>query len=444
MALSVSIEEIIESSNDPLLQIPHSWNRTLLKDIAEVLNGYAFKSSKFNKSKGIPLLRIRDINKNTTETLFEGEFDPKYIVERGDLVVGMDGDFNCSRWNGPRALLNQRVCKISIISTNYDIRFLALVLPGYLKAINNYTSSITVKHLSSKTIENIPLPYPTLEKQRKIAALIEELFTQLDAGVASLKRVKEALKRYKASVLKAAVEGRLVSQDPSDEPAEELLRLISKKPQEKGELAGLPDGWVCVKISDVSNIITKGSSPKWQGFDYQDSGITFIRSQNVDWGKLNLDSLVYLSQEFNQKESRSIIHLDDVLLNIVGASIGRAAKATSHIAGGNLNQAVAIIRLRKNIISSDFLVNLLISPDMQHNINLEKVDVARANVSLSDIRDMSISLPPINEQYRIVAEVARRLSASTEIEAAVEKGLKRAKRLRQSILKKAFEGRLLS
>src|SRR5207245_349108 len=133
---------------------------------------------------------------------------PAYFVKPGELVVGMDGDFNSARWRGEPALLNQRVCKITVDASRYSPRFLEYVLPAYLAAINAHTHSVTVKHLSSRTVGDIPVPFPPLDEQQRIVAEIEKQFTRLHAGVESLKRVQTALKRYRAIVLKAACEGR--------------------------------------------------------------------------------------------------------------------------------------------------------------------------------------------------------------------------------------------
>lgn len=111
----------------------------------------------------MPLLRIRDVGRSQTEASYLGEFDPAYLVEPGSLVVGMDGDFRVARWTGPPALLNQRVCKTSVRDESlYDTGFLFYALPGYVDVINARTSSVTVKHLSSRTVLDIPLPLPPL------------------------------------------------------------------------------------------------------------------------------------------------------------------------------------------------------------------------------------------------------------------------------------------
>ena len=169
-----------------------------------------------------------------------------------------------------------------------------------------------------------------------------------------------------------------------------------------------------------------------------------MRSQNVGWGALDLSNIVYLPEAFNVKEKKSILKEGDVLLNLVGASIGRVAIASDELQGGNMNQAVALIRLVKDGLDNRFLMNYLISPDAQSIIHGKKVDVARANLSLTDVSEFAVPLPPRLEQQAIVFEVERHLSVVDEVEKIITEELKRADRLRQSILKKAFSGGLVS
>ena len=197
-----------------------------------------------------------------------------------------------------------------------------------------------------------PFPVAPYEEQKRIVAEIEKQFSRLDEAVASLKRTKSNLKRYKAAVLKAAVEGKLV-------PIKDRQT---------------------TKIGDVAELVTKGSSPNWQGFNYTEKGAVFVRSQNVGWGELDLSDVAHLPPAFNEKERKSVLKRDDVLLNIVGASIGRAALATPDIEGGNVNQAVAVIRLNQERMLPKYLMLNLLSPGTQAVIHAEKVDVARANV----------------------------------------------------------------
>lgn len=234
--------------------------------------------------------------------------------------------------------------------------------------------------------------------------------------MAALKRVRVGLKRHKASVLKAAAEGKLVTSE-----------------QKK---------WKTTTVGEVSEVVTKGSSPNWQGFEYSSEGVVFVRSQNVSWGHLDLSDVAHLPLAFNKKEKKSVLRTGDVLLNIVGASIGRAAVATKSIEGGNINQAVAVIRPLRDRLLPQFLMCYFLSEKVQKLIHAQKVDVARANYSLDQIRKLPLHLPPLDDQHRIVEEIESRLSVAEEIEEAIDVNLKRAERLRQAILKKAFSGTL--
>ncbi len=184
MSFTASIDDVIAESQNKLLGAHPSWNRVRLKEVATILNGCPFESVRFSKTEGTPLLRIRDIVPGRTETFYKGDFDPTFLVQPGEIVIGMDGDFNCAPWAGVPALLNQRVCKINPDESRCSKQFLRYVLPGYLAAINAQTPSVTVKHLSSRTVADIPLPLPPPDEQHRIVVEIEKQFTRLEAGVA--------------------------------------------------------------------------------------------------------------------------------------------------------------------------------------------------------------------------------------------------------------------
>ena len=205
---------------------------------------------------------------------------------------------------------------------------------------------------------------------------------------------------------------------------------------------GLPKGWAEATIEDLASLITKGSSPGWQGFEYQDTGIVFLRSQNVRWGSLDLAELVFLPQEFNVSHPTGVIREGDVLLNLVGASIGRVAIATRDIDGANLNQAVAIIRLVSGGMENKLLLYLLLSPQIQTHISVTKADVARANFNLDDVRPTRVPVAPKQEQHRIVTKIDELFSDLDAGVAALERAKAKLKRYRAAVLKAAVEGKL--
>jgi type I restriction enzyme S subunit len=157
--------------------------------------------------------------------------------------------------------------------------------------------------------------------------------------------------------------------------------------------------------AELSTLITKGESPNWQGFTYHEAGIRFITSENILDREIDLDPAKFISQEFHQKLSRSQICAGDVLVNIVGASIGRAAVVPDEIGEANTNQAVAVIRPRRELIEPKFMLEWFLSPFGQRIVAGQQVNTARANISLSDLRGMHIPCPGKAEQERLLGIV---------------------------------------
>ena len=146
----------------------------LLGDHAEILSGFAFKSENFNTDgQGIPLVRIRDVVAGETSTFYNGAFEERFVVQPGDTLIGMDGDFNRALWKSAPALLNQRVCKITARG-DLDQRYLYHLLPGLLQVISDRTPFVTVKHLSAKDLKETEIPLPPLVEQKRIAAILDQ------------------------------------------------------------------------------------------------------------------------------------------------------------------------------------------------------------------------------------------------------------------------------
>jgi type I restriction enzyme S subunit len=221
MAFTARIGDLIEADETGLLAKHASWARVNLGEVVSILSGAPFDASLFSNAKGHPLVRIRDVREGSTTTGYAGNFDEAFRVDTGDLLVGMDGDFHCAIWRSGAALLNQRVCKLTADERFVDRRFLAFALPGYLSTINANTPSITVKHLSSRTIAEIELALPPRDEQSRIVAKLDELFSDLDAGVAELRAAQKKLAIYRQSLLKAAVDGALTAEWRARNPARE-------------------------------------------------------------------------------------------------------------------------------------------------------------------------------------------------------------------------------
>jgi type I restriction enzyme, S subunit len=403
--------------------LPSNWVYASLDEISEIIMGQSPPGETYNiEGIGYPLINGPvEFGPTPFSKTIKSKFttDPKKWCNENDLILCVRGS-TTGRMNiaGFDSSIGRGVAAIrSKINQNY-LNYFIHSTEGF---IFNLGTGSTFPNVTIKNLEELIIPIPPLSEQHRIVTKIEELLTQLDAGVASLKKVQAQLKRYRHAVLKAAFEGRLTHGWREEHCERDWQELI------------LPN--CCEKI-------TKGESPKWQGFDYIDKGIPFIRSENVLWGKIDIKNPVKIPLEFHNKLKRSQVNSDDVLFNLVGASIGRCGIVPKQIDSANINQAVALIRCNQKIIPK-YLMYLLLSPQIQTYIHSKKVETARANVSLEDLRGLSIKLPSYSEQVKIITEIERHFSQIDHLESTITTSLLQAESLRQSILKHAFEGKLV-
>ena len=234
-------------------------------------------------------------------------------------------------------------------------------------------------------------------------------------------------KDLKNALLQEAVQGKLVPQIASEGNARDLLEEIkrsrhselvsesknkAKKEKPLPEITeedipfDIPENWCWCRLGELAEIITKGSSPSWQGINYVDKGILFVTSENVGDEELLLSKRKFLEQKFNEIQPRSILQKGDILTNIVGASIGRTAIFDLDIKNANINQAVALIRLKNKQLNS-YIVKVLNSKTIIDQMTDNTVNTARANISLTTVENFKIPLPPLAEQKRIVAAIEK-------------------------------------
>ncbi len=274
---------------------------------------------------------------------------------------------------------------------------------------------------------------PTAEQERIVVA-IEEAFSKLDAGEAGLRAVRQLLKRMRDAVLTAAVTGRLVPQDTTDTPAAKLLADLGLQPIESDDR--LPDGWVRSRMGAVARW-SSGGTPK--------AGTTRYYGGEVPWAVIGdlTEGLVWdtrstLTAAGLAESSAKVVPAGTVLLAMYGASIGRVGIAARPMA---TNQAIACAQPRAEALDAAFLFWYLRS--QRTGFVEQGKGAAQPNISQTILKDWPIALPPLDEQHHIVAEVEWQLSFVEACERAVEAGLARSAALRRSVLKAAFEGRLV-
>lgn len=315
--------------------------------------------------------------------------------------------------------------------------------------------SIGTPDLGLKEINEFTVPLPPFPEQHRIVTKIEELFTQLDAGVASLKKAQEQLKRYRQAVLKAAFEGRLTQEWREEhkgeiEPAKVLLEKFKadlKKrtngkvkfplPLDNDESQQLPNLWIWTKIGEFVEIV-RGASPRPAGSPRYFGG-------NIPWitvGELTKDETIYLTKvsSFVTEEGREnsrLIKANTLLLTNSGATLG-VPKIT--LIDGCINDgSVALLGLDE--IPKLYLYFFLKSQTKR----LRQINqgAAQPNLNTDIVRNIVVPFPPLEEQKEVINEIERQFSQIDHLENIIETSLRQSESLRQSILKRAFEGKLV-
>ena len=226
-----------------LRHVPERWGTIHIGSSVQIVNGYPFDSGLFDAVIGHPLVRIRDLMRTDTEVKFNGAEVAEAVIDTGDLLVGMDGDFNAARWRGGRALLNQRMCCLrprKQITTEY----LSLVIPKALKFINDLTLSTTVKHLSSVDVKRLRFPVPGNAEQLEIVKWVATESAPLEAAIQRANDEIKLIREYRDRLIADVVTGRVDVRDwvpsPDDGVAEEDLGLLAG--DEEIEPDGVEDG----------------------------------------------------------------------------------------------------------------------------------------------------------------------------------------------------------
>ena len=387
---------------------------------------YGYTTSAIEKLIGPKFLRITDIQDSNVDWVrvpyCECDEDTRknYLLKSGDIVVARIGATTGKAYlihDCPEAIFASYLIRIQ---TKPDLlpEFLKFYCESdsYWRQINQQKAGRLKGGVNIPVLQNMVLPLPSLSEQGAIARAL-----RLVQGAKEVRQREVTLEHER----KAALMQHLFTHGTHGEPVKQT------------EIGEIPESWQLVKVGQRAGLITKGSSPNWQGFEYCDEGIVFVRSQNVGLGRLELTDIAYLPEEFNRKEKKSIIRRDDLLINIVGASIGRAAVATKFVEGGNLNQAVAIVRLKQGC-KSNFVMNFLLVEAGQSQIHKKKKDIARANLSLQDIANLLIPLPPLSEQD----EISDVLSACDTKIAALEQEKALLDELFRALLEELMTGRL--
>ena len=346
-----------------------------LGNLVEILSGFPFESDHFGDEGDLPIVRIRDVVPGKSSTYYTGDYDSKYILIDGDVLIGMDGDFNRARWRGGKALLNQRVCKISALPNKLDEGYLYHFLPAALKSIWDDTPFVTVKHLSVKDIRAIDIPLPPIVEQRRIADILD-----------------------RADALRAKRRAALARLD-------ELTQAIFV--ETFGDPISNPKGWPtknfgALLIDGPQNGLYKHSS------DYG-SGTPILRIDAFYDGKVTDISLLKRVRVSEVEKQIYGLREADVVINRVNsieylgkcALIPRLAEQIvfeSNMMRMKVDESVFVPRFAVQFLQTDFVRNQIAC--------CAKRAVNQASINQKDVCGFTMIIPPVVIQQRFVAEVS--------------------------------------
>ncbi|TNC81833.1 MAG: restriction endonuclease [Oleiphilus sp.] len=479
--------------------VPSSWESCEFGDIAKIRNGYAFKSKDFKKGKelptDIPLVKQSQLvgsKIDLSEAVYLAkefaEDNPSYLLKKGDILIGMSGSIGklCYYEHDFMSLQNQRTGKIEIFAENYlHSKYLGLYLSNIENELVKKAKGMGVQNISAKDIEALAFPLPPFNEQKRIVAKIEELFSELDNGIAALKTAREQLKVYRQAVLKHAFEGKLTAQwreDNADklESPEQLLTRIQqerearyqqqmedwkaavkeweangkegkkpgkpKKLEPQGDPDGnyklkleLPDIWSPCCIGQAYSVYV-GATPSRKEATYWNGDIFWVSSGEVSFCEIT-DTAEKITESGYENTSTEIHPPGTVLLAMIGEGKTRGQAAITHVPAAH-NQNTAAIRVSEAKLSPEYLYHFL---QYQYE-QTRRVGSGNNQKALNKARVSSIEFPLCSnaEQLEVVARLSEKLSVVESIEREIDDSLARSETLRQSILKKAFSGQLVS
>jgi type I restriction enzyme S subunit len=441
MSLVVPLEEIFDGERG-LLARHASWTRVELGEVCFVLNGYPFKSSLFNPSRGTPIVRIRDLSRNRTETRFDGDILPEWIIRNGDILVGMDGNFRCIEWAGGEAGLNQRVCKLVVNEAYLEKRFLLYALSGYLAAIQKATSSVTVGHLSSRDIVRIPVPLPPRSEQHRIAVTLDYLLTRLRASQSRLENAPRILARFRQAILAAACSGKLTadwrSQNSNMGSAKGSITPRFEMTAPVGGLPDLPSTWCWTALGNVAQCsrgrfsVRPRNDPSCFGGKYP-----FIQIGDLppEGGRINSHSQTL--NDLGLAVSK-MFPKGTAVIAIVGATIGNTGLLTYETCFTD-----SLVGIETGTEIGNRYVELFMRHQKQEIRQISYSSGGQPNLKLEILNPYPVAVPPLSEQVEIVRRVDDLFSLAERLESRLQRTTAQVNGLTQSVLAKAFRGELV-
>lgn len=388
-----------------------AWSISKLGSLLNIQSGYAFDSKKFVDEGGVPLIRIRDISDGyNTVVNYEGDYDDKYLVKNGDYLIGMDGEFRCYEWKGKNALLNQRVCRLEGFDNSLYSRFLFYGINKYLRDIENVTAFTTVKHISAKQIKDIEFPIPPIPEQKRIVAILDQAFDDIDKA-------------------RALTEQNLIN---ARELFESYLQQVFSQ---RGE------GWTESTLGEITGgVFTGPFGSLLHKKDYIENGIPLVNPAHITSSGIEPDRNKTVSQETAERLSSYVVSEGDIVIGRRG-EMGRCALVSSIEEGFLCGTGSFFIKSSEKVLGG-YLVRYLRSAGCVARLEKIAGGAVMPNLSNSDLSNFKLAIPPVSQQSEILILIDKLSIATQEVMSVYQKKLSRLDELRKSLLQKAFSGEL--
>ena len=380
--------------------------------VATYINGRAFRPIEWEEY-GKKIIRIQNLTDPRAKYNYSSqEYDNRFLVKKGDLLFSWSATLSVHIWNDEDAWLNQHIFKV-IPNESIDKKYLYYFLIHTITALYAKTHGSGMVHITKEPFMNTPIPVPPLPEQQRIVARIEELFSQLDAGVETLKKTKQQLEVYRQAVLKEAF-------DSVDTSFYHPLRTV---------ILGSPQ-----------NGLYKPKS------DYNEDGTPILRIDGFYNGFV-LSDYSYKRVNLSAEEiERYGLELGDLVVNRVNSMpyLGKCALIRSLLEPTVFESNMMRIKLNANIVIGDWLIYYLTSYAGKKELTKNaKQAVNQASINQTDVGNTYVPIPSRDVQQRLVRLIESRLSACDNIEQTVDTVFQQARAMRQSILKQAYEGEII-
>ncbi|OZD37382.1 hypothetical protein CH252_33385 [Rhodococcus sp. 06-1477-1B] len=399
-----------------------SWNEGRVREMVELFNGYPFDSALFNSGGDIPLVRIRDMSAEKFETFVPGPIPLGAQLRTGDLVIGMDGDFNAMIWTRGEAALNQRMCALRP-RDGVDIRWVFYNLPPHLEFINETQYATTVKHLSSGEILSIRFPLPPQSDQIAICDFLDRETAKIDVLIAKQQQLVETLREDRAATIFSAVTEGLDREALMTESSVEWIDFS-------------PKHWNINRMSWLFRVISSGTTPDSKNSGYYEGVTNWVTTGELREGYIDDTASKVSTSALIDYSALRVYEPGSLVIAMYGATIGRLGILS---APACTNQACCVFAGAKHA-NVKFMFYMLLAA-REHLLVLASGG-GQPNINQDKLRALRVPTPSVQEQRAIAAFLDARCERIDAVMAESLRMIATLREYRSALITDAVTGKI--